>query len=448
MGWREVPASTGADPGTDAGADSGTHAVADPGTDTGTDAVASPGADAGADESGRTPYDVAAGLGWPQVAPAESTPTPVGYPQRSDGAVAHVVQPPEPATQRADASDDGAPDGVSRETPASTAPASSDTPAAPSAAPAAPTAEPGPDAARVVGTVEDEPTPIFDRPDATRVLVVANQKGGVGKTTTAVNLAAGLGAGGLKVLVVDLDPQGNASTALGVPHGPGVAGSYEAVVEGKPVSDLAVRAPDLPGVDVVPATIDLAGAEIELVGMTARENRLERALSEVVELRTYDYVLVDCPPSLGLLTLNAMVAARELLVPIQAEYYALEGLGQLTRTIDMVCRHLNPRLELSTIVLTMYDARTRLAAQVAAEVRGHFGARVLTTVIPRSVRISEAPSHGQTVLTYDPASSGARAYLDAVRELAGDRADDPVTDRASDPAADAVTDRTDDRVVG
>ncbi len=268
----------------------------------------------------------------------------------------------------------------------------------------------------------------FARPTEPRVIVVANQKGGVGKTTTAVNLAAALAQGGLEILVVDLDPQGNASTALSVDHGQDAAGSYDVLIEGRSVDDLVVAAPNLPGVDVLPASIDLAGAEIELVTLVARESRLDRALKTSRSAASgsgrdwYDIVLIDCPPSLGLLTLNAMVAASELLVPIQAEYYALEGLGQLAGTVDLVRTHLNPELDLSTILITMYDARTRLAAQVADEVRNHFGDRVLRTTIPRSVRVSEAPSYGQTVVGYDAASAGALAYVEAARELASSSA--------------------------
>jgi chromosome partitioning protein len=262
------------------------------------------------------------------------------------------------------------------------------------------------------------------RPARTRVMAVANQKGGVGKTTTAVNLAASLAQGGLRVLVVDLDPQGNASTALAVDHHRGTLSTYDALVEGRPLVDVVAASPEIEGLFVVPSTIDLAGAEIELVSMVAREGRLRRAIHAhpwvfgEAEDR-FDFVLVDCPPSLGLLTLNALVAADEVLIPIQAEYYALEGLGQLLETVEMVKAHLNPDLDVSTIVLTMYDARTRLAAGVADEVRAHFADRVLRTAIPRSVRISEAPSYGQTVMTYDPGSPGALSYFEAARELAG-----------------------------
>ena len=264
------------------------------------------------------------------------------------------------------------------------------------------------------------------RPDATRIMVVANQKGGVGKTTSTVNVAAGLAQLGQKVLVIDLDPQGNASTALGIDHHRGVPSTYDMLVEGQPLVDVAAECADLPGLWVVPATIDLAGAEIELVSMVAREQRLARAIAAHPLVGTaasvgddrFDYVFVDCPPSLGLLTLNALVAGREMFIPIQAEYYALEGLGQLLETVEMVRQHLNPRLVVSTILLTMYDARTRLAAGVSDEVRSHFGNQVLRTAVPRSVRVSEAPSYGQTVMTYDPASAGALSYLEAAREIA------------------------------
>ena len=262
----------------------------------------------------------------------------------------------------------------------------------------------------------------FAKPAETRVFVVANQKGGVGKTTTAVNVAAAFASRGLQVLVVDLDPQGNASTALNIDHHEGTPGVYEAIVEGQELDGLVKDCPDIPGLSVLPASIDLAGAEIELVSLVARETRLDKALQKHLKKmeeagQRIDYVLIDCPPSLGLLTINAMVAGREVLIPIQCEYYALEGLGQLIRSIELIRAHLNPQLAISTILLTMYDARTRLSAGVADDVRKHFSETVLKTAIPRSVRISEAPSYRQTVLTYDSGSSGALSYLEAAREI-------------------------------
>ena len=279
-------------------------------------------------------------------------------------------------------------------------------------------------------------TEIFPPPLRRRIITVANQKGGVGKTTSTVNLAVALALHGRTVLVIDLDPQGNASTALGVPHHSGVPDVYDVLIESTPIADVVQEAAGVPRLRVVPATIDLAGAEIELVSVVARESRLQRAVEAYCEGAGHDvdYVLVDCPPSLGLLTVNAMVATEEVLIPIQCEYYALEGLGQLLRTIDMVKAHLNPGLAVSTILLTMYDARTRLADQVADEVRTHFGDVVLSTPIPRSVRVSEAPGYGQSVITYDPGSRGSLAYIDAARELA-QRGAAPTPDDVGTPAS-------------
>jgi chromosome partitioning protein len=260
----------------------------------------------------------------------------------------------------------------------------------------------------------------WPRPATTRVITVANQKGGVGKTTTAVNLAAALALHGLRVLVVDLDPQGNASTALSVDHSVGVRSTYDVLLDGRPLAEAVVPVEVADTLWCVPATLDLAGAELELSSQVAREHRLERAMSAYLAdaSESLDYLFIDCPPSLGLLTLNALVAAREVLIPIQCEYYALEGLAQLLGTIEMVQAYLNTTLTISTVLLTMYDSRTRLADQVAADVRSHFGELVIESLIPRNVRVSEAPGFGQTVMTYDAGSRGAIGYLQAAHELA------------------------------
>ncbi|MDO5635068.1 MAG: ParA family protein [Micrococcus sp.] len=262
------------------------------------------------------------------------------------------------------------------------------------------------------------------KPEQTRVITTSNQKGGVGKTTTTVNLAAAMARAGMRVLVIDIDPQGNASTALNVPHTSDVDSVYDVLLDELELHDVVQDAPDVDGLQVVPSTIELAGAEIELVSLVAREQRLAKALDRYVAWREengeerLDYIFIDCPPSLGLLTVNAFVAATELLIPIQAEYYALEGLSQLLKNVQMIQKHLNPRLQLGTILLTMFDARTNLAVQVAEEVREHFPEQLLQTAIPRNVRISEAPSYQQTVLTYDPSSAGAVAYREAAAEMA------------------------------
>jgi chromosome partitioning protein len=270
-----------------------------------------------------------------------------------------------------------------------------------------------------LGTTEKLPSP-----KETTIITIANQKGGVGKTTTAVNLAAALAKHGLHILVIDTDPQGNASTALNIDHRVGTPDVYSVLVEEQDFSEVVKPVAEIDNLFCAPATIDLAGAEIELVSLVAREYRLQRALKKYLEFhkekynKALDYVFIDCPPSLGLLTLNALVAAKEVLIPIQTEYYALEGLGQLMNNVNLVKKQLNPELEVATIVLTMFDSRTNLSQQVAEEVRKHFGDIVITTEIPRAVRVSEAPSFQQTVITYDPGSPGAQAYVKVAKEFA------------------------------
>ena len=277
----------------------------------------------------------------------------------------------------------------------------------------------------------------WPRPDRRRVVAVANQKGGVGKTTTTVNMAVALASHGLGVLVVDLDPQGNASTALGIDHRVGVPGTYDVLLHAVPVQDVAVQSSEAPSLWCVPATIDLAGADIELATQDGRETKLREAIASFAALADrMDYILIDCPPSLGLLTLNALVAADEMLIPIQCEYYALEGLAQLLTTVDLVKAHLNPSIGVGSVLLTMYDSRTKLADQVASEVRGHFGDVVLDAVIPRSVRVSEAPGYGQSVITYDGGSRGAVRYVEAAEQFArrrGATAPAPTPSTTHDP---------------
>jgi chromosome partitioning protein len=280
---------------------------------------------------------------------------------------------------------------------------------------------------------------VWPQPTARRVLTVANQKGGVGKTTTAVNLAMALALHGLSVLLIDLDPQGNASTALGVEHSSGTPSIYDVLLGGASLSEVAVQVELAPSLRCVPATIDLAGADIELASQVAREHRLRRALESYTD--QVDYVLIDCPPTLGLLTLNALVGTREILIPIQCEYYALEGLAQLLNTVELVKTQLNSSLDVSTVLLTMYDSRTRLADQVADEVRQHFGDKVIKSVIPRNVRVSEAPGYGQTVITYDAGSRGAVSYLDAARELAERGAVGATPDVGDEQPSDLATDQ-------
>ena len=253
------------------------------------------------------------------------------------------------------------------------------------------------------------------KPTSTRIFTVANQKGGVGKTTTTVNIAAAMAMGGLRVLVIDLDPQGNASTALGVEHRDS-AGVYEVLMGSAQMSDVVQKVAGFPVLDCVSSNTSLANAEINLVSMVARELQLKEAIDSISI--NYDYIFIDCPPSLGLLTINAFAASKELLIPIQTEYYALEGLSQLLETYGVVKKRLNPLLNLSTIVLTMFDSRTRLSNDVAANVRSHFPNELIDIPIPRAVRVSEAPSYNQTVMTYDPLSPGAIAYMQVAREIA------------------------------
>jgi chromosome partitioning protein len=300
-----------------------------------------------------------------------------------------------------------------------------DPPPSPEAAEATPTSVPEPtvehaidvpgDLAPVEGIITEGEPAGAARP-LPRVIAIANQKGGVGKTTTAVNLGACLAELGFRVLVVDLDPQGNASTGLGINVRALDSSMYDVLLGETPMED-CIEGSSVRNLFVAPASLDLAGAEIELVPAFSRELRLRNAIDSVKE--DYDYVLIDCPPSLGLLTINAFAAATEVLVPIQCEYYALEGLGQLVRNVDLVKRNLNDRLEISTIILVMYDARTKLADQVAGEVREHFGEKVCRQIVPRTVRLSEAPSFGQPIITFDPSSRGAIAYRQLAKEVSG-----------------------------
>jgi chromosome partitioning protein len=247
-----------------------------------------------------------------------------------------------------------------------------------------------------------------------RVIAVANQKGGVGKTTTTINTGACLAEMGLRTLIIDLDPQGNATTGLGIENRGLETSMYHVLMHDVPLEN-CIEPTDVRNLFVAPASLDLAGAEIELVPAFSRETRLKRAIDAVIG--DYDYILIDCPPTLGLLTVNGLAAASEVLVPIQTEYYALEGLGQLLRNVDLVKRNLNPQLEVSTIVCVMYDARTKLSDQVVQEVRAHFGEKVVKAIVPRSVRLSEAPSFGQPIIIFDPRSRGAIAYRDVAREV-------------------------------
>ena len=368
---------------------------------------------------------VAEGIGWPSL-PSPPSGAPVGW----QGAR---------ATPRTPDVEVGAPDEESPEGRAAALPVSRETdsaveeppsPASSTRESATPEEGDSPVLAAVTEDAEKRArlaSKTFPRPDRPRIITVSNQKGGVGKTTTAVNLAAALAQNGLNVVLVDTDPQGNASTALNIDHHAEVPSIYDVLVDGTAMSEVLQPCPDVDHLWCVPATIDLAGAEIELVSLVARESRMRSALAALLTdgaagavsgADRIDYVIIDCPPSLGLLTVNAFVAAHEVLIPIQCEYYALEGLSQLLSNIDLIRTHLNPELHVSTILLTMYDGRTNLSRQVAEEVREHFPDEVLAATVPRSVRVSEAPSFGQTVITYDPQSSGALSYLEAAAEIA------------------------------
>ena len=250
-----------------------------------------------------------------------------------------------------------------------------------------------------------------------KVIAIANQKGGVGKTTTAINLAACLAQKGRKVLMLDEDPQGNATSGLGFDKRDIKKCVYDTLINDVPMKDVLLHS-DYENLDVIPATIQLAGAEIELVSLMNREGRLKNALERVKH--DYDYVLIDCPPSLGLLTINALTAANSVLVPIQCEFYALEGVSQLMNTIKLVQRNLNPALKLEGVLMTMFDQRTNLSSDVVGEVRKYFNTKMYNTIIPRNVRLSEAPSHGQPVIVYDPKSKGAQVYSELAQEVLGD----------------------------
>lgn len=249
-----------------------------------------------------------------------------------------------------------------------------------------------------------------------KIIVIANQKGGVAKTTTAVNLSACLATHNKQVLLVDVDPQGNATSGLGIDKDNLPACMYDVLINGMPLANI-VNKTELDNLYVAPATIQLAGAEIELVGAVARESKLKKAINKIKE--EYDFIILDCPPSLGLLTINALSAADSILIPIQCEYYALEGLGQLMNTIQLVQKHLNPSLIIEGVLLTMFDARTNLAIQVVDEVKAHFKDKVYRTIIPRNVRLSESPSHGKPIIQYDPKSRGAEVYHELAKEVLG-----------------------------
>jgi len=373
--------------------------------------VASDERSASEDPSG-APEDVDEGASEAPADPADETaPDTDTSPTEVDAAPLHETIDPDPELAAAD--DPGA----SAAAPTA-APVEEDLPRPLPGASDIPDLDPrasGADEPAAAEAVAEATTSSFARP-LPRIMAVANQKGGVGKTTTSVNLGACLADLGYRVLVVDLDPQGNASTGLGINIRDLQGSMYDVILHDLPIED-CVEATALRNLFCAPSSLDLAGAEIELVPAFSRELRLKRALDEVVD--DYDFILIDCPPSLGLLTVNGLAAASEVVVPIQCEYYALEGLGQLLRNVNLVQRNLNPGLEVSAIVLVMYDARTKLADQVVTEVREHFGEKVCRNVIPRTVRLSEAPSFGQPIIAFDPTSRGAIAYRELAKEVSG-----------------------------
>jgi chromosome partitioning protein len=342
----------------------------------------------------------------PETAAADAQPEvePPQAPPEAEGAPMTEVPAPDGDAHQA-AVPGGGPD---TDDPVADAVAEAPSPAAPFEAPALDAADGA--TRQILEHAHDDPGPM----ELPRVLAIANQKGGVGKTTTAVNLGSALAEAGYRVLVVDLDPQGNASTGLGVNPRDLDSSVYDVMMSDAPLDD-CIEPTSLKNLFVAPSTIDLAGAEIELVPAMSRELKLRKAIDNIRD--DYDLVLIDCPPSLGLLTVNGLAAADDVIVPIQCEYYALEGLGQLLRNVGLVRGNLNPNLDVRGIVLTMYDARTKLADQVEAEVRVHFGPKVYETVVPRTVRLSEAPSFGQPIIVFDPNSRGAQAYRDLAKEV-------------------------------
>lgn len=358
------------------------------------------------------------------VAPASTTPAPAPTPVVSAPApAAPTAAPPSAVSSPAVSSPavsspavDSAASIPDVPVPTASSPSIPDTPA--SAPTPVPASIPDPESAASGPLPTADADDVVDRPRGPmpRIMAVANQKGGVGKTTSTVNIGACLAEQGFRTLIVDMDPQANATTGVGIDPRSLEQSLYDVIVHQRPIDD-CIEPTAVKNLFLVPSGVELAGAEIELVPMMSREHRLRQAIASIID--DFDYVLIDCPPSLGLLTVNALTAAREVLVPIQCEYYALEGLGQLLRNVDLVKANLNPDLDVSTIVLVMYDARTKLAGQVVDEVRSHFGNRVCREVIPRTVRLSEAPSYGQPITAFDSGSRGAQAYRAVTKEISG-----------------------------